>query len=217
MGTRRDRWRAAVLLLGPVLLAVLLVSWLAGSRAAAPPPRPLSAQQRTQKVKEIVRLMGEESKLIRAGKLTEATTVMEKLVALQRQLFGDTHQEVVSSLENLADWHEAREDFAAAQKARRELLAIQTKRFGAGHWRVTDERLKLEHTRRLARLTREQRQRLARADKLHQDVQRLYQQGKAREALPLAQQALAIRKELLGATHPHYAAAVNNLAKLYVA
>ncbi|MCA2795468.1 tetratricopeptide repeat protein [Microcystis sp. M100S2] len=56
---------------------------------------------------------------------------------------------------------------------------------------------------------------LAEAERLNQQVIQLYQQGKYNEAIPLAEQALAIRKKVLGDNHPDTAQSLNNLAELY--
>jgi CHAT domain-containing protein len=56
---------------------------------------------------------------------------------------------------------------------------------------------------------------LAEAERLTRQVIQLYQQGKYNEAIPLAEQALAIRKQQLGDNHPDTATSLNNLAGLY--
>jgi tetratricopeptide (TPR) repeat protein len=56
---------------------------------------------------------------------------------------------------------------------------------------------------------------LAEAERLNQQVIELYKQGKYNEAIPLAEQALAIRKQQLGDNHPLTATSLNNLAYLY--
>ncbi|MDY7050889.1 MAG: tetratricopeptide repeat protein [Microcystis panniformis WG22] len=56
---------------------------------------------------------------------------------------------------------------------------------------------------------------LAEAEKLTQQVIQLYQQGKYNEAIPLAEQALAISKQQLGDNHPLTVAILNSLAALY--
>ncbi|MFN7909951.1 MAG: CHAT domain-containing protein [Microcystis sp.] len=56
---------------------------------------------------------------------------------------------------------------------------------------------------------------LAEAERLNQQVIQLYQQGKYNEAIPLAEQALAIIKQQLGDNHPLTAQSLNNLAELY--
>jgi tetratricopeptide (TPR) repeat protein len=44
---------------------------------------------------------------------------------------------------------------------------------------------------------------------------RLFGQGKSRAALPLAAEAVKLRREVLGEKHPWYATALSNLAMLY--
>lgn len=43
----------------------------------------------------------------------------------------------------------------------------------------------------------------------------LQREGKAWQALPLAERALAIHKEVLGQSHPDYARSLNNLGMLH--
>ena len=56
---------------------------------------------------------------------------------------------------------------------------------------------------------------LAEAERLNQQVIELYKQGKYNEAITLAEQALAIRKKVLGNNHPDTATSLDNLAALY--
>jgi CHAT domain-containing protein/tetratricopeptide (TPR) repeat protein len=53
------------------------------------------------------------------------------------------------------------------------------------------------------------------ADELNKKIIELYQAGKFAEAVPLAQQVLAIRERALGPDHPDVATALGNLALLY--
>jgi tetratricopeptide (TPR) repeat protein len=53
------------------------------------------------------------------------------------------------------------------------------------------------------------------ADDLNKRVIELYRAGKFAEAVPLAQQVLAIREKAFGPDHPDVATALNNLAVLY--
>ena len=114
---------------------------------------------------------------------------------------------VAESLGWLAALQVEREDFAAARAARREALDILRKRPGASDWRVVDARQALEDVERLAGMDRDQHARLAEADRLNRTVLDLYGAGKYAEAVPLARQALAIRKAVLGEHHPDTAQA----------
>ncbi|MBD2212959.1 tetratricopeptide repeat protein [Nostoc linckia FACHB-104] len=64
-------------------------------------------------------------------------------------------------------------------------------------------------------LSAQQSAELAVAERLNQQVEQMYQQGKYSEALPLAERALAIREKLLTKKHPDVANSLNNLALLY--
>jgi tetratricopeptide (TPR) repeat protein len=199
------------------LLALALISGMATEQSASPASAkdpPLTAEQQ-ERLQERNRLVAEAGKLWQAGKHAQAIALREKVVALQREIFGAGHEQVAVSLRNLAWMHEARDDLPAAVKARQEVLAILTKLYGDRDWRVTDARWDLELLKLLAGLDAEARRRLRRAEAANREVVRLRQAGRPREALPLMRQALAIRKELLGEAHPHYAASLNSLATLY--
>jgi tetratricopeptide (TPR) repeat protein len=58
---------------------------------------------------------------------------------------------------------------------------------------------------------------VARAEQLDQQVVKLYGDGKVAEAIPLAEQSLAIKEQALGTRHPDLATSLNNLAMLYQA
>jgi tetratricopeptide (TPR) repeat protein len=64
-------------------------------------------------------------------------------------------------------------------------------------------------------LTAEQRQQLAKANRLEGEVLALYRKGRFREAVDRARQVVEIRKQALGEKHPDYATSLNNLAQLY--
>ena len=57
----------------------------------------------------------------------------------------------------------------------------------------------------------------ARWEELHSQVDSLYQQGKYREAIPLAKESLKVAEQTFGQNHPHVATGLNNLAALYMA
>jgi tetratricopeptide (TPR) repeat protein len=177
-------------------------------------PVSLSKEQK-ERLQERNRLWTEVKKLRADGKLAEAVAAAEKVLAIEREVFGKVPADVAGSLEYLAGLHEALEEFEAARTARQEVLAIKTRLFGADHWHVVDARWMLADTERLATLNRVQRRRLTEAEQLNRKATGLDNQGKFAEALPLAQEATSIRKQVLGEQHPHYATSLNNLARLY--
>jgi tetratricopeptide (TPR) repeat protein len=197
-----------------VVLLFLGTGWgLAGASRAEEPKKTSRLTAEQQKQLQQAKAHGEQArKQFEQGKHVEAIQRWQKKVALERAVWGTAHAQLVPSLQTLATWQEAVEDFAGAEKARQEVLAIQTRLLGDRHWRVADARLALADTRRLARLDRDQRQRLAKARQWNSEVFRLARQGKLSEALALALRALQVRKELLGEEHPDYAESLNTLA-----
>ena len=55
----------------------------------------------------------------------------------------------------------------------------------------------------------------AEAERLNQQANQLYQAGKYEEAIPLVEQILQIRRQVLGEEHPDVATSLNTLAVLY--
>ncbi|MBR8833084.1 MAG: tetratricopeptide repeat protein [Stigonema ocellatum SAG 48.90 = DSM 106950] len=61
----------------------------------------------------------------------------------------------------------------------------------------------------------DQKAALEEAERLNQQVNQLYKEGKYSTAIPLAERALAIREKVLGKEHPEVATSLNNLALFY--
>ena len=210
--TRLARWSRPCL---AARVACLLIPTLSLAPLAAEPPKPAPTAEQQEKLKEGNRLSREVNRLQREGKLAEAIAVAEKMLAIDRQVFGDVHADVAVSLEWLAWMHEQREDFAAARKARQEVLSICIKLQAETHWKVTHARLALADVESRSRMTALQRRQLAEANRLNGEVGCANRQGRFREAIELARQLLEIRRQVQGEKHPDYARTLNNLAYLY--
>jgi CHAT domain-containing protein/tetratricopeptide (TPR) repeat protein len=111
----------------------------------------------------------------------------------------------------------ARKDFAAEKKSRQELVDIAIKLHGDGDWRVTDARIAVTDVDRIAQMTDEQRKQRLEMLRIAKEAAALHSQGKTSEAVPLARQAVAISKTILGPDHRNTAATLNNLGKMLVA
>jgi CHAT domain-containing protein/Flp pilus assembly protein TadD len=158
------------------------------------------------------RLWDQSQKLRAAGKTAEALAAAKAVLAIERKVRPAGHDDLLSSLDWLAKLHAEREDFAAAQTARREVLDILRQRHGEAHWKVADAQRALEDLDRQAGMTAERRQKLAQADRLDRESGALYRAAKYAESASSARQALALRKEVLGERHPAYATGLNDLA-----
>jgi tetratricopeptide (TPR) repeat protein len=176
--------------------------------------KPLTEEQKA-KLKERDRLTKEAYELGAAAKLDEMAAVWEKKLAIERAVFGEVHEEVAASLAELGRMHESREDFDAARKARKEVLALRTKLHGEKDWRVTNARVELEVLEQLAQLDTKDRRRFLEANESAQQAARLFEQGRARAAVPLARAALQVRREFLSGNHPAFGSSLSCLGMLY--
>jgi len=199
-------------------VAVLLVGLAVVARAPAdePPPKTLTPAQQAQ-LKERDRLGAEAQKLRAAGKLAEAVAAAEQMLALERQLFGENHEDVAGSWELLADLQQERGDVPAARRAREAVLRLRATLHGANDWRTGDARRALADLQRWATMSPAERAAAQRAARLNQQVDTLLQAGRVREALQHARVALALGARIRGERHPDYADSLHNLALLYEA
>src|SRR5262245_58596636 len=97
-------------------VAGLLALMVAGGMLAAGEPKPLTEEQKAR-LKERDQYQAEAKRQATAGKLPEVTGAVEKKLAIEREVFGNRHEDVAGSLEMLARLHELREDWAAVRKA----------------------------------------------------------------------------------------------------
>src|SRR4051812_19915110 len=119
--------------LGVVLLLLATAFWVAsgvglttprGQEASSPPPSSpkLPEAERARRLAEAERHKEEALRLAKTGELDEAVTAIGKGLAVEREVLGELHEEVVISLNFLAKLHELREDWAGARQALKEVL-----------------------------------------------------------------------------------------------
>jgi CHAT domain-containing protein/tetratricopeptide (TPR) repeat protein len=184
--------------------------------ADEPPARPLTAAQQ-QRLQERDRLDQQARQLAAAGQPAEAINAAEAMLAIELEVLGRDHDDVVGSLQFLGQLHRDRGDIVAARQALREVLEIQTRRHGRADWRAGDARRALEDLERWTELTADRRRQLDEAGRLDHEVEALYAQGRFAEAIAPARRALAVRRAVQGERHPDYANSLNNLAMLLAA
>jgi tetratricopeptide (TPR) repeat protein len=193
------------------ILAVLLaLGCLVQVQGAAPPARLTAAQ--AQQLRQRNRWLQRATTRHAGGQINEAIAAIDKALALERAVQGSVGSAALGWLAAQAQLQEQTEQFAQALRARQEVLRQRQQLHQVGNWRLTDARLDVEDCRLLARLDASARQRLRQAERWNAKVEHLWQQGKSREALPLAQKALAVRREILGENHRQTAQSWFNLA-----
>jgi CHAT domain-containing protein/tetratricopeptide (TPR) repeat protein len=149
------------------------------------------------------------------GKLSEAIVAAERVLEIERDMFGEVHAEVAETLGWLAQLHEGREDFTAAQSLRQEALDLAVQLYGPRHWKVTNARHQKEWTEILLRLDPGQLARLKESCIKDAQAAGLLRQGRFSSAIRLYEEVVRVRGELIGEKHPSYAIPLNDLAVAY--
>jgi hypothetical protein len=130
-----------------------------------------------------------------AGKFAEALTLAEKMLLVDREIFGPDHPLVGQTLAATVELYARRHDFPGAKRAADDVRRIQAAWYGDKHWRAGDARLSLERLEKLAALDKAS---LARMDEADAQLRGLIADRHYEEALPVFQQKLKLEKELLG-------------------
>ena len=212
---RRRWWLAITKRLACSLLASGTMWCLTAMSAENSPPKPelTAVQQERLKERDAFKQQCREHR--QSGNLAEAIEAAKKMLAIEREVFGDEHDEVLDSMDFLAQRQIDHDDFAAARKTREQILAIRRKVSGVDHWRTADARRALEHVTVLEKLSPDDRREVLRATLLNSLAERFVSIGQYAAAERPYRQALTIRQTKLGETHPDYAISLNNLAGLY--
>ena len=199
-----------LLLIGCATLGGLALGDEPNAAAPAKPRADKVAQLRQLKqyVQEIVDLR-------RQGKLPETIAAAEKMLALQREVYGNDSDTLTVSLRFLAEMQAERLDFAAAEKSLKEVLLIRVTKYGPADWRATDARLALRNLETDRQLNPDQRRELSGAKQLNFQVIQLREQGKIGEATEIAAKVVKIQRKYRGEMHLDYATSIGNLAELY--
>jgi tetratricopeptide (TPR) repeat protein len=128
----------------------------------------------------------------------------------QRLLQGEDARQAQQLEQKLAQQQEAgqlKEALETAQALRR----LREKGQGADHWQTVDARWSTEALARVCKQGKEAGQQYAQSGVLQRQAATLLRQGRSREARPLLEKVLLIRRKLLGEEHPLTAQGYNDL------
>src|SRR5262249_1240363 len=185
MSSRSARALGGLLVLGIFALA---------AQAAAPPAELTRGQK--AKLAEADRLEKSLPALLRKRQNDKALDALERIVALEKEVLGETDARVIASLQRLAGVQEGVGQVVKAIRVRKEIVRLQEKRLGKGHWQTTDARLALQDSRRRAVMSPEDRAALRQAQADNERAVQLYQQGRYREGVQVALKVLGVRRKL---------------------
>jgi tetratricopeptide (TPR) repeat protein/CHAT domain-containing protein len=196
-------------------LVVLLVHSCPPFSARADQPQSALSDAQRARIKERDQLFEQLQKLSAAGNTTDAISAAEKMLAIDREVYGDVHEDVAGGLMTVAELYETADDLARARRVRDEAVAVCVKLHGTDHVQVEDARRRLAHVDALQKMAPEQRRQLALANQLMNRVRDLDGAGKYKEALAPVDQALDLRREVLGPKHWLVASPLHWRGRLY--
>jgi tetratricopeptide (TPR) repeat protein len=133
------------------------------------------------------------------------------LAPWQRMLKGEDAKRV-EELEKKVDELRRAGKNAEAREPARAALEIHRRVQGDDHWQTGDARRMLQRLQRIAGLPAQAQAELAEAMKVYEEVLKLYQRGRYREAVPLLRRVLTTRQRQLGDEDSETAGALNDLA-----
>src|ERR1700683_4360274 len=168
--------------------------------------------------------------LYRAGRFAEAIPLAQQLLAIKEKDLGPDHPEVATALTNLADLYGQEGRYAEAELLYKRALTIY-EALGPNPpnvqwWDLSTAFSNLDglykrqgRTAEAEALEKRWQAMMAppqsNTEKLYQRFDDLYKAGRFAEAIPLAQEVLAIAEKERGPDHPEVAIALRNLAFLY--
>ncbi|NEQ48649.1 MAG: tetratricopeptide repeat protein, partial [Leptolyngbya sp. SIO3F4] len=148
------------------------------------------------------------------GRYGEAEPLYKAALAMRKLLFGSEHPAVAHSLNNLATLYESQGRYEEAEPLYRKALA--TRRRLRSLFSGTHPAVRSLNNQAGFFLQDQGVDGEAEIAQILNNLAGLYDnQGRYGKAEPLYEQALEMRKRLLGDNHPDVAASLNNLARLY--
>lgn len=190
-----------------ILLRTLLVLCFATCMAASVPADITKLPDGKPYTEGQKKWLAEKAKLIeqiknaKGDELDRAIEIAEKMLAYDRQFFGNVHKEVAVSLDWVAWFHYRRSHAFQAIKPREEILEIYKKLLGEKNWRVNDARVMVEHYKLMFQISPEAYEVFTAADQLRRSAEALTNEGKYAQAL--SQGALALPKYEKSVTRKH--------------
>ena len=170
-------------------LAMALTFAAAGAAAAAPPAGPPLSPAQQARLEQARQLNLQAIKLSNQGRLQDAISVMEQVLAIRKEVVGEKSPLYAHALSNVGIMQTMTGDYAAARQRLEQALAIRKEALGEKHPDY--------------------------ATSLH-SVGRLYNTlGEYATARNYLEQALTIRKEVLGIKDPTYAATLSDLGSVF--
>ncbi|MFN9159187.1 MAG: tetratricopeptide repeat protein, partial [Planctomyces sp.] len=196
---------------------LLLVFALSGFRvctpifsqdSAAPAPSASAADTQT-KLRARDEVWQQAQALQSAGKAAEAITAGERVLALERELYGNTHAELTGTIEWLSQQYLAQQNLPQAETYAVELQRVQEALHGKAGWQSVSARWRLDYVRKLSKV---EPATLTRMLGIEAEVNRLLAEGKQAEAAAEREKLIPLEEAALGSDYPFFANTFANQA-----
>jgi tetratricopeptide (TPR) repeat protein len=158
-----------------------------------------------RRLEERDRLGVEGNRFHAEGELAEAVAAFERAWTIESEVFGAGRQSEIDTLVRLVRLQAERDDLPKARPRLVDAIDAVTRARGPGHWQVADARRELADIDTVASWGPERRDRFRRSGRLVATIVGLMRERKYAEALKVADELQAIRKELWGEEHPEFA------------
>ena len=164
------------------------------------PKEKLLAAEEHEQIKQRDRIRQEAQQLRQEGKLDEAVERLEQVLAIEQEVFGESHAKSAGTWQHLARLQEERDDLEAAEEAWREVLRIQRALYGQGSWQLAKAHWALKDIEFLRTLDADQRHQRCEQQQtslaLDKEALRCYRQGRNAEATERLKNALVMLEGL---------------------
>ncbi|MFN9292886.1 MAG: tetratricopeptide repeat protein, partial [Planctomyces sp.] len=144
-----------------------------------------------------------------AGKAAEAITAGERVLALERELYGNTHAELTGTIEWLSQQYLAQQNLPQAETYAVELQRVQEALHGKAGWQSVSARWRLDYVRKLSKV---EPATLTRMLGIEAEVNRLLAEGKQAEAAAEREKLIPLEEAALGSDYPFFANTFANQA-----
>ncbi|WP_013630026.1 CHAT domain-containing protein [Rubinisphaera brasiliensis] len=157
---------------------------------------------RVAKLAERDRLWAQAQQLLADGKTKEAIAAGEQVLAIERELFGDAHEELTGTLEWLSNQNLAQQKMQPAKMYSAELLRVQENLDGKDGWQSVSARWKLDYIQKVSKVDPLA---LAKMLAIEADYHRQVADGEHAEAAEKILELVPLEEEALGKDHPSLA------------
>ncbi len=146
------------------------------------------------------------------GNWQQSLQAAEKMLAIEKELFGEGNDDVIGSMQQIAELQQKMEQWSDAEKTLQRIRQIQRQRFGEINWHLVDADWALKSNQIQKQLSKEQKKLLEEIERDQIKIITLYGQKRYTDAAKIAERSLKSARSIYGEQHPKFAQKLMNLA-----